>query len=346
MRREGPAALQYSVTEGLPRLREWIATRLRSRYGIACGADDVLMMSGSQQALDLIGKILLDPGDLVAVENPTYLGAIQAFDAYEARYLTVATDDGGIVPEALEAELARAPRRPKFLYLVPNFQNPTGRTIGAERREAVVRICEARGLMIVEDDPYGELCFDGTCPRPLASYDSAAPILYCGTGSKIVAPGLRLGWLVARNPALRERIVPAKQSVDLHSGTLAQYLFHEFVSQGGRFEAHVARIREVYRQRRDAMLAALREHMPACVRYAVPRGGMFFWLAIEAAIDTEELFAAAARERVIFVPGRAFYANRDRGNELRLNFSNSQPEAIAAGIERLGRAVTTLTFGS
>ena len=237
MERYGPAALQYSVTEGIPEMRRWVADRLNARFDRNFESETVTIVNGSQQGLDLVGKIFLDPGDHVVLEDPSYLGAIQAFDAYQSRYLTVDTDEEGLIPESLERVLERADPFPKFLYLVPNFQNPTGRTLSRRRRELVVRICEHFGLPIVEDDPYGELRFEGEDLPSLISFETTAPIIYSGTASKIMAPGMRIAWLVIADEEIREKIVLAKQGADLHSGTFAQYVFHEYARDGKAFDA-------------------------------------------------------------------------------------------------------------
>jgi 2-aminoadipate transaminase len=336
--RDGAASLQYSVSEGIPTLREWVAARMCAK-GAQVTQDDVLIVGGSQQALDLIGKIYLDPGDTVVVENPTYLGAIQAFDAYEARYLTVETDAHGLVPESLEHALEMERVRPKFLYLTPNFQNPTGVLLAAERRANIVAICERYRLPIFEDDPYGELSFGTPVPPPLLSYQSDCTQLYCGTGSKIIAPGLRIAWLIVRDEAVREKIVPAKQATDLHTSTFAQFVFTELVSDDVFLAGHIAQIRALYAHRRDVMYAAMRADLPAGITYNAPTGSMFFWASMPESIDDEALFAAASRDGILFVPGRAFYPHRDRGNGMRLNFSNAGDDAIRVGIERLARVV-------
>lgn len=336
----GPKALQYSVTEGIPEMRNWVAHRMSGRFGVPFSSEEVLITNGSQQGLDLIAKIFLDPGDHVVLENPSYLGAIQAFDSYQARYLSVDTDEDGILPDSLERVLGHAEPLPKFVYLVPNFQNPTGRTLSQERRERIVRICEHFDVPIVEDDPYGELQFEGEPARALISYDSRATIIYSGTGSKIVAPGMRIAWLVMRNQEVMERLVLSKQAVDLHTGTLAQYVFHAFVSNEAALGYHITTIREVYGTRRTHMYDCLQEMMPAQVRFNRPKGGMFLWASVEEpGFDTEELLKVAARQKVMFVPGLSFYPHRDVRNGMRLNFSNAGEDAIRRGIERLGAAV-------
>ena len=339
MKTRGAAALQYSITEGIRELREWVAERMRARHGFDTGPDDVVITGGSQQGLDLFARVFLDAGDVVALENPSYLGAIQAFDAYEPGYLPIASDEHGIVPDALDAALRAADPLPKFLYVVPNYENPTGNTLAAERRPRIVEICARFGVPILEDDPYGELSFDRAAPPPLVAQAARGGVTYLGTGSKIVAPGLRVAWMVIPDRELRDKIVTAKQGADLHSSSYAQYVFHAYVEDDARLGAHLARVRTTYRARRDAMLAALAREMPAHVRWNEPDGGMFLWATAGAGIDTEDLFQHAVRDGVVFVPGRPFYPNKERGDGMRLNFSAMPEERIADGIARLARAV-------
>ena len=338
MNEAGGAALQYSVTDGIPAVREWVAQRLTERIHAPFDADEVLVCNGSQQGLDLLGKIFIDPGDHVVLENPSYLGAIQAFDAYQARYLTAETDDEGMIPESLERVLAHAEPLPKFIYLVPNFQNPTGRTLASDRRERIVQIAEHYGVPIVEDDPYGELRFEGEHQRALVSYKTSGTIIYSGTASKIMAPGLRIAWLATHDDEVLQKLILAKQGADLQSGTLTQYLFAKYVSKREAFERHLARIIETYGHRRDVMYKAMLQHMPENVRYNRPAGGMFLW-AFADGVDTTELLKVSAQEKVVFVPGVSFYPNRDVTSGMRLNFSNSNDEDIHRGIERLARAI-------
>ena len=334
----GARALQYTVTDGIPEMREWVARRLTERLGTPFDPHQIIIVNGSQQGLDLIAKILIDPGDHIVLENPSYLGAIHAFDAYQARYLAVETDEGGMIPESLEHELAHAEPLPKFVYLVPNFQNPTGRTLARERRERIVRICEHFGVPIVEDDPYGELRFEGEPLPALASYQTSGTIFYSGTGSKILSPGLRVAWLAVRDPEVHEKLVLAKQGADLQSGTLTQYLFARIASRAQEFERHVQAIRRVYHERRDVMYDALAEHMPKSVSFNRPQGGMFLW-ARATGVDTTDLLQISARENVVFVPGVSFYPHCDVTDGMRLNFSNASPEKIREGIARLAKAV-------
>ncbi|HUN29801.1 MAG TPA: PLP-dependent aminotransferase family protein [Alphaproteobacteria bacterium] len=338
MESDGAAALQYGVTEGIPQMRSWVAQRLTTRLHTPFDASEILIVNGSQQGLDLIGKIFLDPGDHVVCGHPTYLGAIQAFDAYQARYLPVETDDDGIVPHSLERVLERADPFPKFFYIVPNFQNPTGSTLAADRREAIVRICERFDLPIVEDDPYGELRFEGSDLPSLASLSTNGSVIYSGTGSKILAPGLRVAWLAIPDHDVRDKIALAKQGTDLQTGSLAQYVFHRYASKAAAFEAHVAQIVTTYRRRRDVMVEALGESMPAGVHFNRPQGGMFLWASVDG-VDTVELLKLSAQQKVVFVPGVSFYPERDVHDGMRLNFSNASEEKIREGIGRLGAAV-------
>ncbi|HEX3469445.1 MAG TPA: PLP-dependent aminotransferase family protein [Candidatus Elarobacter sp.] len=339
MKTHGAAALQYSVTDGIAALRAWIADRLCRRQGFAIDAGDVVITGGSQQGLDLYARVFLDPGDVVALENPSYLGAIQAFDAFEPAYLAVDSDEHGLLPDALDAALSRAKPRPKFLYVVSNYENPTGNTLVAERRPRIVEICARYGVPILEDDPYGEIAFDRPPPAALFSHAAAGAVTYLGTGSKMVAPGLRVAWMVIPDRDLRDKVVTAKQGADLHSSTYAQYVFHAYVEDEARLSAHLTRVRTAYKLRRDAMVAALARTMPEHVHWNVPDGGMFLWATVGDGIDTEELFERAVRDAVVFVPGRPFYPNRDRGDGMRLNFY-AMPEArIAEGIERLACAI-------
>jgi 2-aminoadipate transaminase len=338
MESDGAAALQYGVTEGIPQLRQWVAQRLTRRLHTPFDESEILIVNGSQQGLDLIGKIFLDPGDHIVTERPTYLGAIQAFDAYQARYLAVETDEDGIVPHSLERVLERADPFPKFLYAIPNFQNPTGRTLAADRREAIVRICERFELPIVEDDPYGELRFEGDDLPALASFAKDGSVIYSGTGSKIMAPGMRVAWLAVPHHEIRDKIALAKQGTDLQTGSLAQYVFHRYVSKAAAFEEHVTQIVTTYRRRRDVMVEALREQMPAGAHYNRPAGGMFLWASVDG-MDSTELLKRSAEKKVVFVPGVSFYPDRDVHDGMRLNFSNATEEKIREGIAHLAAAV-------
>ena len=330
----GSAALQYGPSEGYHPLRELLAQRLTS-HGIPADAAHILITNGSQQGLDLLGKIFLNPGDAVCLENPSYMGAVQAFDSYQADYAIVPMDDDGMRSQELDDVLRR--HTVKFIYALPNFQNPSGRTMSLARRKLLVETAQAHGVPIVEDDPYGELRFEG---EHLPSLRSLWPegVIYLGTFSKILAPGFRLGWLVSP-PALYDEFVFAKQPADLHSSTATQMATYEVCKRDGFLEAHVEKIRDVYRERRDVMLRALEQHFPPDCRWTKAQGGLFVWAELPPAIDTRELLAEALEENVAFVPGESFHPDRGGHNTMRLNFSNVPPERIEEGIARLGRAI-------
>jgi 2-aminoadipate transaminase len=335
----GPASLQYDVTEGHPPLREWVCGHLRGTAGIVASPEDILILNGSQQGLDLVAKVLLDPGDTVLVENPSYLGALQAFRAYEGRPVGLPCDEEGIRPDALRAALGSGWRRPKLIYLVPNFHNPTGTTMSARRRREVADIAARAGVPFLEDDPYGQLRYRGEAIPAIASLRESADSLYLGTTSKILSPGMRVAWLVVRDPGLRERLVAAKQSTDLHTSSFAQRLVCRVVTRPGLLETHVERLRSAYARRRDAMLSWLGERMPECCAWTQPEGGIFIWVALPEPLDTAALLQACMPRGITFVPGAPFWVDLPVRTTMRLNFSNATEGRIAEGIGRLGRAV-------
>jgi len=339
------SALQYGATEGYEPLREMIARHM-ARYAVLATVENVLITSGSQQALDLIGKLLINSGDRVLVEAPTYLGALQAFNGYGAQYLSVAIDDDGLRTELLEASLRRGP---KFMYILPNFQNPAGVTLSEKRRHQLIGLADKYGIPIVEDDPYGQLRYEGEHLQPLVVLDrenlrrdngfSIGNVIYLSTFSKTLAPGLRLGWIVA--PAqIISKLVQLKQAADLHTSTFGQCIAFE-VARGGFLDQHVKLIRGVYRERRDVMLQALEEFFPPEVTWTRPQGGLFLWVTLPEGMDSQALFQSALAENVAFVPGDSFYAGNgpESCRHLRLNFSHPNPEQIREGIRRLAVAV-------
>jgi 2-aminoadipate transaminase len=343
----GRQALQYSTTEGYAALREMIVRHM-ARYGIVVTIDNVLITTGSQQALDLIGKVLINPGDKVLTEEPTYLGAIQAFTMYGADYVTVPIDADGMQTQKLEEALRSGP---KFMYVLPNFQNPSGTTLPLERRLDVIKMAERYGIPIIEDDPYGQLRYEGDHIKPLVVLDAESlhcetngrytgNVIYLSTFSKTLAPGLRLGWVVAPQDVI-VRLVQAKQGTDLHSSTFDQMVAFE-VARSGFIDRHVRRIREVYHRRRNLMLASLERAFPdpaSGVRWTHPQGGLFLWVEVPEWIDSGELLEDAVREKVAFVPGTAFHPLGGGRNTMRLNFSNATDAMIEEGIARLGRAI-------
>ena len=342
--REASRVLQYGPTEGFPPLREFLVGLMHER-NLPVTADNLLITNGSQQGLDMIGRLLIDPGDPVLVEDPTYVGALQAFRPYQPRFVTLPMDDQGLRIEALEqalADLAAAGQRPKFLYTVASFQNPTGVTLSAERRRALIELAAQHDLPIVEDDPYGELRYSGEAPPLLATLDierwgEPHNVLYLSTFSKLLVPGLRVGWSVGPAELLR-RMVQLKQGLDLHTSSLAQAIAYESC-RDGLLSRQIPKIRMLYHERRDAMLAALDRHMPEGTRWTRPDGGMFLWITLPERFNTTDLLQQAIERNVAFVPGGAFHANGGGENTMRLNFSNATPEMIREGISRLGEAI-------
>lgn len=327
----GAAALQYGPSEGFRPLREWIAAEM-TRRGVPAHMENVLVTTGSQQVLDLVGKVYLNPGDVVLTENPTYLAAIQAFQTFEARFVPVPTDDAGLIPEALP-DLIRL-HRPKFLYTIPNFQNPTGVTLAIGRRAALARIAAEHKLTILEDDPYGQLRYHGSDVPPVKHWDEANVVIYASTFSKTIAPGLRLGWTVASTD-LFGRLLILKQASDLHTSMLDQAVAHAYLTRNDQ-SAHLQTIRQAYGERFAFMDARLREYLPAGYNWTKPEGGMFLWVTGPETLDSYELLQRAITHQVAFVPGRDFFPADGGRNHLRLNFSNSSPERIREGIRRLG----------
>jgi 2-aminoadipate transaminase len=323
-------ALQYAASEGFAPLREWVAAEL-TQQGVKADAERVLITTGSQQGLDLVGKVLIDPGSTVAVESPTYLGALQAFAPYEAEFIAVEGDDEGPLP----SELAAA-RGARFLYLLPNYQNPTGRCMSAARRRALVARTLELGLPIVEDNPYGDLWFDEPPPPPLSSL-AGDEAVYLGSFSKVLAPGLRLGYVLAPAPMF-PKLLQAKQAADLHSPGFNQRLVHEVI-KGGFLRDHVPTIRARYKAQRDAMAAALQAYMPEGCRWKAPVGGMFFWLTLPAHIDATALLPRAVEAGMAYVPGATFFPQGGHANTLRLSFVTVPPERIHEGVAALARVL-------
>ena len=339
----GPLSLQYSTTEGYLPLREMIAKR-SERYGININSDNIQITSGSQQALDLLGKILINPGDRVLVEAPTYLGALQAWNAYGPEYVTVPSDEHGMRTDALEGVLRTGP---KFIYVLPNFQNPTGVTMPLERRKELVELADRYGVPIIEDDPYGQLRYEGQHLPSVVSLDDRyrnngdatyhGNVIYLSTFSKIMAPGIRLAWVVAPSEVII-KLVQAKQGADLHTSTFNQMVAYE-VARDGFIDKHIRVIRKTYGERRDAMLEAMETHFPAGVHWTHPEGGMFLWVTLPEGFNSADAFPKAVEQKVAFVPGGPFFPNGGGENTMRLNFSHSSPDLIREGIARLGKVL-------
>lgn len=327
----GKTALQYGPTDGYMPLRQWIADSL-SKDGARIVPEQVLMVSGSQQALDLLGKVLIDEGSRVLVETPSYLGALQAFSVYRPEFASVATDDDGLVPASIDPVAQGA----RLLYSLPNFQNPTGRTLSIARRQELVETCARLGLPLIEDDPYGALSYKGE-PLPKMVAMNPEGVIYMGSFSKVLTPGIRLGYVVAPLPLVR-RLELAKQAADLHTAQLTQMVVYEVIKDGF-LDRHIPTIRELYGNQCQAMLDAMAEHFPASLTWTRPQGGMFIWVTLPKHINAMELLDEAIKEKVAFVPGAPFYANEPETNTLRLSFVTVPPERIRQGIAILGRLI-------
>ncbi|MDD5368242.1 MAG: PLP-dependent aminotransferase family protein [Anaerolineaceae bacterium] len=343
LRNYGPIALQYGSTEGYFPLREMIV-RHTLRYGIDICPDNILITSGSQQALDLLGKIFINRGDRILVENPTYLGALQAWNAYGAEYITVPSDENGMQTDSLEQALRVGP---KFIYVLPNFQNPTGVTLSLERRLKLVELADRYGVPIIEDDPYGQLRYEGENLPSVFVLDNhlqentettyRGNVIYLSTFSKILAPGIRLAWVIAPPEVIR-KLVQAKQGADLHTATFNQFVAYE-VGNRGFLNQHVKKINALYRERRDLMLEVMEETMPAGVKWTHPMGGLFLWATIPEYLDATQVLKCAIEKKVAFVPGESFHPRGGGKNTMRLNFSYASSEKIQEGMVRLAEVL-------
>ncbi len=328
----GTQALQYSTTEGYNPLREKIAKRM-SKVGVNAKSEDILITSGSQQGLDFAGKIFLNPGDLVVCESPSYLGAINAFKAYECGFIEIETDDDGMIMEDLERQLEKA-KNVKMIYVIPDFQNPSGRSWNLERRKALLSIAKKYNLPIVEDNPYGELRFEGEMLPSIKSFDDEGRVIFLGTFSKTFCPGLRLGWVCAQEDVLQKFIL-VKQGADLQSNSMSQRELDVFLNHYD-LDEHIEKIKSVYRKRRNVMLETMQAEFPPEVSFTYPEGGLFTWCVLPAYLNARELMEKALEKNVAFVPGGSFFPNGGRENAFRMNYSNMPEEKIIEGVKRLG----------
>lgn len=333
----GSTVFQYSITMGLPELRQYIADRYNQKFGLHLSIDNILITTGSQQALDLIGKVLLDKGDGVIVENPTYLAAVQAFSLHQPVFYPVElTEEGldiGQLEEALEHDV-------KFIYAIPDFQNPTGLTYTAGNRQRVYEALKGREVVLVEDDPYGELRFDGE----RLPYIGAGKLPYSvllGTFSKTVTPGMRTGFIITENAELMRALSIAKEAGDLHTNIFSQYLIWDYLTHND-LEAHIAKIKALYQTQAQTMMDAMDKYFPAGVQYTRPHGGMFLWVTLPEGVNAQELFPKAMEKKIAFVPGAPFYTGRAKANTMRLNYTNADCETIEEGIRRLGELLKEL----
>ncbi len=338
---KGPEVLQYGSTDGYVPLREMVS-RYSIRSGMNIDISNILITSGSQQALDLLGKIFINRGDRILVESPTYLGALQAWNAYGAEYITVPVDEYGMRTDLLEEALRTGP---KFIYVLPNFQNPTGTTLPLERRMKIIELADRYGVPIIEDDPYGQLRYEGEDIPSVEILDSrvreqngtyTGNVIYLSTFSKILAPGLRLAWVVAPDTVIR-KLALAKQGTDLNTSAFNQIVAHE-VGQHGFIDRHVEVMKKVYLERRNAMLDSLEEHMPEGVTWTHPEGGLFLWMTLPSDLNSTEMLPETIEENVAYVPGEFFHPDGSGKNTIRLNFSFCCPDKINEGVSRLGKA--------
>lgn len=334
--KEGRALLQYATTEGRPTLRAKIAKRMKDKYHTEVNPDDILITTGSQQCLDFAGKLFLDPGDVVLCESPSYLGALNAFNAYEPNFVEVPTDDGGLIPEELDKILETTPNC-KFIYVIPDFQNPTGRTWSMERRKAFMEVVNKHNLPVLEDNPYGELRYEGEILPSLKSLDTKGLVMFLGTFSKIFCPGLRLGWVAAEHSVVEE-FVKIKQSADLHTSNFDQGVADAYMDNYD-LDAHVEEIKALYRKRRDLIVKTMEEEFPAGVEFTRPQGGLFLWVTLPEGVSAKTVFHKCIEMKVAAVIGDAFYPNDKTDRSLRVNYSNMTEDRIVEGVKRMAKAI-------
>ena len=336
LKSEGRQLLQYATTEGRPSLRQKIADRMLAKYNTKVSPDEILITTGSQQCLDFAGKLFLDPGDIVLCESPSYLGALNAFNAYEPNFVEVPTDDGGLIPEELDKILSTT-ERCKFIYVIPDFQNPTGRTWSMERRIKFMEVVNKHNLPVLEDNPYGELRFEGEILPSLKSMDTKGLVMFLGTFSKIFCPGLRLGW-VAAVPDVVSEFVKIKQSADLHTSNFDQGLADAYI-ENYDLDAHVEQIKALYKHRRDVIIESMEKMMPEGVKWTHPEGGLFLWLTFPQGVSAAQVFMKCIEKNVAGVTGDAFFPNGKTDRNMRINYSNMPDEKIAEGIRRMSEAI-------
>jgi 2-aminoadipate transaminase len=332
----GEKALQYSATDGFDPLREGIVQLLKEKNIQKIKRDNVLITSGSQQGLSFSGKIFLDPGDIVLVESPSYLGAINAFRASGCEFVEVETDDHGMIMSDLE-EAIKSHDRVRMIYVIPDFQNPTGKTWSLERRKKLIALANAYDLPVIEDNPYGELRFDGEVIPPIKSLDTENRVIYLGTFSKTFCPGLRIGWVLADEEILNKYIL-LKQGADLHTSSLAQRQIALFLEDYD-FKGHIESLKKVYKERRDLMMSSIKQYFPDVVEYTYPEGGLFTWVVLPEGIDTDEMMVKAVEKGVAYVPGGSFFPNGGNKNTMRINYSNMPNDKIVEGIKILGKVI-------
>lgn len=335
---EGRAALQYSATDGYLPLRQRIANQMKN-IDIDCKPENILITSGAQQGLEFTGKIFVDEGDIIICESPSYLGAINAFNAYQPKFVEIPMDEEGMIIEELEKALEKYPQA-KFIYTIPDFQNPTGRTLSLERRKRLMELATEYEIPVIEDNPYGELIFDGNPLPSLRSFDTKNLVIHLGTFSKIFCPGLRLGWVVAEEELLQKYVI-VKQGADLQSSSIAQREVNKFLEMFN-LDEHIEKLKNIYRIRRNLILDTMRQEFPENIKFTEPNGGLFTWVTFPKGIDAKDVLKKALEQKVAFVPGEPFFANGGHKNTCRINYSNMPEEKIVEGIKRLGKVLKSL----
>jgi 2-aminoadipate transaminase len=336
LREDGRAALQYSTTEGYGPLREIISTQRMPVVGVKAGTDNIMITNGSQQGLEFSAKIFIDKDDIIICESPSYLGALNAFKAYQPKFIEISMDDNGMNVDELEKALEDNPNA-KMIYTIPDFQNPSGKTMSVDRRKRIAVLAEKYNIPVIEDCPYGELIFEGNVNPSIKSFDKSGHVIFLGTFSKIFCPGLRIGWVCAE-PEIIQKYVHVKQGADLQCSTIAQRETALFMQQYDLNE-HIAKIKTIYKNRRDVMLEAIDKYFPSDVKYTKPKGGLFAWVQLKEGLNAAEILQEALKEKVAFVPGGSFFPNGGNENHFRLNYSNMSEDLIVEGMKRLGNVL-------
>jgi len=338
LEKHGTQALQYGPTEGITPLKEALIKRMKKTRKINCNLEQIIITSGSQQVLDLTPKILINPGDYIVVECPSYVGALSAFNCYQPSYIPIGMDENGMRTDALEEKIKANREKPiKFIYTIPAFQNPTGVSLSLERKKHLLEIAEQYDILVLEDEAYSELNYSGKSVPSLKSMDKSGKVIYTHTFSKVLSPGFRLGWLVANEEIIKKMSI-AKQGVDLCTNMLVQFIAEEYI-RSGYIDKQIPKIRKMYRKKRDVMIKALEKHFPEGSRWTKPEGGMFIWVSLPGKIDTKEMFLDAIKAKVAYVNGAAFCVDGSGRNCMRLNFSNTDDDKIEEGIKRLAKII-------
>lgn len=338
LEKQGSKALQYTTTEGYAPLREWIADRMNSQLGTSFDKDNILITHGSQQGLDLSGKVFLDEGDTVVCESPTYLAAISAFKAYGCKFKEIPTDEDGMIMGALEDTL-KTTEGIKLIYVIPTFQNPTGKTWTLERRQKLAELSAKYNVAVIEDNPYGELRFEGEHLPAIKSFDKDGNILCTGSFSKIFCPGFRIGWIAGDKDLIRKYVL-VKQGVDLQCNTIAQMTIAEYLNRYD-IDKHISKIVEVYRKRRNVAIDAIKAYFPENIKYTIPKGGLFTWIELPENISARDLLDKCLEKKIAFVPGGSFFPNNNKENTFRINYSNMPEEKIREGLKTIGEVIET-----